>query len=135
MKVNEDLYRNIITINPMIHEDDIEEVIQVGEYDLLIKFKNGTKRLHDGFTNRYRLIQYENDDLTEEQWKFEFRTRLYQMMIRNGFSQKRLAEKIGVSEVMISRYITGECIPNSIMLHKLAKALHCSMDDFVYKHY
>lgn len=135
MKIDEKLYHNIITFNPMINEEDIEEVIQVGKYDLLVKFKNGTKRLYDGFSNRRRDIYYESDNLTEEQWRFEFRTRLYQIMMRNGISQKRLAEKVETSEATISRYISGESIPSSLMLDRLAKALHCSMDDFTYKHY
>jgi transcriptional regulator with XRE-family HTH domain len=42
--------------------------------------------------------------------------------------QKDLADAVQVSEVSISRYISGERIPRSNILSKIAKVLHVSME-------
>jgi Zn-dependent peptidase ImmA (M78 family) len=48
----------------------------------------------------------------------------------NGFSQKELADLIGVSKQMISKYEKGESIPSSSNFLKLAKSLKVKMDYF-----
>lgn len=47
-----------------------------------------------------------------------------------GFSQQELADKIGVSKQMISKYEKGESIPVSANFLKLSKALNVKMDYF-----
>lgn len=54
--------------------------------------------------------------------------RLQQAMIENGYNQKELAEKIGVSPSTISHLITERRGPSSYILRELAIALHVSAD-------
>lgn len=56
-------------------------------------------------------------------------------MGRQGIGQEQLADMVGTSQTMISRYVGGGVIPSAIVLRKIAKALDCSMDDFFYKDY
>lgn len=48
----------------------------------------------------------------------------------NGYSQQELADLIGVSKQMISKYEKGESIPTSSNFLKLAKSLKVKMDYF-----
>ena len=47
-----------------------------------------------------------------------------------GFSQQELADMIGVSKQMISKYERGESIPTSSNLLKLGKSLKVKIDYF-----
>lgn len=48
-----------------------------------------------------------------------------------GLKQSELAEKTGVHQKDISRWESGERIPNATSLSKLAKALQCTLDDLI----
>lgn len=56
-------------------------------------------------------------------------------MARQRISQEDLADILGTTQEMISRYINGDCIPNCIRLRQISKVLNCSMDDFFYQEY
>lgn len=45
-----------------------------------------------------------------------------------GLTQKEVSKKTGITEVSISRYETGERIPSSVMLYRLAKCYGVSTD-------
>lgn len=47
---------------------------------------------------------------------------------KQGMTQKQLAEKSGITEAAISRYLSGERTPRSVFLAKIAKALGVSSD-------
>lgn len=129
------LYRHVMMNYPYLREEDIEEAIEINEYDLLIKFKNGKKIIFDTFANKEYYITYESENLTDEEMNYEFRRNLRNMMNRKRISQEELAERVGVSQGMISNYVRGSSIPDSIMLKKIARVLNCSTEDFYYKHY
>jgi Zn-dependent peptidase ImmA (M78 family) len=50
--------------------------------------------------------------------------------VLKGFSQQELADRIGVSKQMISKYEKGESVPTSTNLLKLGKSLQVKMDYF-----
>ena len=50
--------------------------------------------------------------------------RLQTELIRNDLTQRKLGEKVGVTEVSVSRYIHGSRMPRANTLVKMAKALH-----------
>lgn len=49
----------------------------------------------------------------------------------HGFSQEELAEKIGVSRQTLSKYETGESLPDIERCKLLAEVLDVSLDDLV----
>lgn len=124
----------ILKCDPFATKDDIESVTEINDWDLLIIFKDGRQILYDTFNNFQKNKFYNSiNEITEEQEKREFAYRLRSIMNRKGITQEQLAEIIETSQVMISRYTTGQTIPSVIVLRKIAKALNCSMDDFFYK--
>ena len=129
------VYDYVLNNNPMIKESDIVEYHLLNEYDLLIKFKDGRNIIYDTYMNTSRPVKYTDDNLTDEQEAYEFRINLRKLMKHKRIDQTELAKRVGVSQAMISKYITGQSIPNAMMLNKLAKALYCTTDAFFYKHY
>lgn len=134
--MNEYPWYCVLHINPFATKDDVIGFKEIGQWDLLITFKNGEKVIFEVDSGYHRKLFYKNiDELTEEQERREFGYALRTMMRRRGILQEELAEKIGTSQTMISHYMTGRSIPNGIILRKIAKALKCSMDELFFIDY
>lgn len=58
----------------------------------------------------------------------ELGQKILNVLHTKGISQKELAVRIGVSEGVISRYISGERDPKPEMLANIATALHTTSD-------
>lgn len=54
--------------------------------------------------------------------------RITESLKRQGMTQKELAERIGVTEAVISRYVSGDREPKPDTLANLATALHTTSD-------
>lgn len=54
--------------------------------------------------------------------------KISELLKKRGMQQKDLANIIGVTEVVISRYISGERAPKPEMLANIATALHTTSD-------
>ena len=51
---------------------------------------------------------------------------------RAGMTQRMLAAYADITEVSISRYISGDRAPRATVLYKISKALNCTMEDLMY---
>ena len=54
--------------------------------------------------------------------------RIAESLQKKGMTQKELSERIGVTEAVISRYISGDREPKPEMLANIATALHTTSD-------
>lgn len=134
--MNKYLYQYARMCDPFITPEEVEDYIEVNEWDLIIKFKDGRQFIYDRFTNTHKNLYYNNiNELTDKQEKKEFAYRLRSLMGRRWVTQEQLANDINVSRPMISKYVRGEAIPSAIVLRKIAKVLNCSMDDFFDRDY
>ena len=52
-------------------------------------------------------------------------------LARKRWTQRRLAEEIGLTEVTISRYMNGARQPTAYALLRMSRVLGCTMDDLV----
>ena len=59
-----------------------------------------------------------------------FKDNLVSARKMHGFSQMKLAEKIGVSRQTLSKYETGESLPDIERCKLLAEVLDVSLDDW-----
>ena len=50
-------------------------------------------------------------------------------LIEKDMSQKELADKVGLSEVTLSRYVNGVREPRVTTVIRIAKALECKVED------
>lgn len=129
-EVTDSLYKYVMNNNPDIQPEDIDEVRALNSHDLLIKFVNGKEEVFDTFANTSRRINHIEELTSEKQLRLDFRRRLQTIMDRRWVNQDELANRIGSSQQMISRYLTGQSIPNAITLKKIADALECTTDEF-----
>ena len=60
-----------------------------------------------------------------------FKDNLVSLRKMHGFSQDELAEKIGISRQTLSKYETGESLPDIEKCKLLAEVLDVSLDDLV----
>ena len=60
--------------------------------------------------------------------EFDFGTRLKELRIRAGLTQKQLGEQIGVTKSVVSFYELRERTPSPEILIKLATVFHVSSD-------
>jgi len=58
----------------------------------------------------------------------DFGNRLLEMLRKQNVTQKTLAERIGISEPMLSRYITGDREPRPETIANIATALRTTSD-------
>ncbi len=130
---DQSLYHLVVDYNPMIDENHIVMVNKLTHYDLLIEYDDGSKVIYDTLTSTTRGTR-ERYDLSDDYYiKRVFRFNLYKIMERKWMTQEELAKKVKTSQTMISHYMSGKCMPNAVMLKKLADALNCSVDDFFKK--
>lgn len=54
--------------------------------------------------------------------------RITSLLTKNGLTQRELAEMIGVTEVSMSRYISGGRMPKGPIVANIATALHTTAD-------
>ena len=132
--MDENLIHNYLPyIDPFATEDDLIRAEMINEFEVLFEFKDGRKKVYDIMLHGFRGFYTKDHVLTDEEWKLSFKTRLYKIMKHRQMTQEELAEAVGTSQTMITRYINGYCIPSIVMLAKIARALKCSVDDFLYK--
>ena len=58
----------------------------------------------------------------------ELGKRISQLLIKNGLTQRELAKIVGVTEVSMSRYISGDRTPKGPIVANIATALHTTSD-------
>lgn len=122
-------------IKTNIDINDIKILEYITDYDILIIFNNDKKYIYDTFLNSYRYLKYNKKDLTEEEWLYEYGDRLKQIMKRKNISQNQLASYINIDQSLISRYISGQCIPSSFIFYKIMDALNCTTKDILFVPY
>ena len=54
--------------------------------------------------------------------------RISELLIKNGLTQRELAKIVGVTEVSMSRYISGDRTPKGPIVANIATALHTTSD-------
>lgn len=57
-----------------------------------------------------------------------FAGRLSELLAERGLTQKELAERVGITEASMSRYMHSERIPKSEIIANMATALHTTSD-------
>ena len=61
-----------------------------------------------------------------------FKDNLIELRKLNGMSQDELADRIGVSRQTVSKYETGESLPDIEKCKRIAEVFSVSMDDLCY---
>lgn len=134
VKYYEDVYNNFARQCPMWAEDAVRCVPR-HEHMIRVFLRNGDYIDYDERTGTFRYRSkgtiIETDDMTEEDSRELFSRNLLDIMRIRGIGQMILAERSGLSQVMISKYISKKATPSWINVKKIARALNCSIDELI----
>lgn len=111
------------------------EVVHAREYvHLMLLLETNSK--YDYFynlTNNVLIPLPKSDqDLDKESFKRIFGVLLRRALEHSGLTQEELSEKTGIQQARISDYLYGKHFPSFYQIDKMAKAMHCSVEDLRY---
>ncbi len=131
MEDNDCLYwPYVLHIRPLAKQEDVKVLKWITKDDVLIIFTDNKKYIYDALTGMSRYIRYNNiEDMTNDDWVREFKDRLNIMLARSYMSQSELAKKLGTTQPMVSRYISGRDMPSIYIINKIINVLNCELDD------
>lgn len=69
-------------------------------------------------------------DYNEKVWNKKFGDKIRRMLHIRNMTQGELADELGMSEVVLSRYITGTRALSSYLVAKIASILECDVNWF-----
>lgn len=64
-------------------------------------------------------------DMSEEEWRKEYGRRLKTLLHDRSIRHEILADKLGLSKVMVSKYINGKATPSTYITSRIARLLDC----------
>lgn len=103
-----------------------------GRNEITVQFSDKTRMIYDGLTDSGRTIRRDrieaNED-DEEKWRIHFAYKLNRKVAESGLLNQDIAEQVGITPAMLSRYCKGTSVPSFIKIRKLAKALQCSVTE------
>lgn len=99
-----------------------------GRISIAVKLDDGTIYDYDPVDDSLRRTcdkPFADDDILRK----AFGSNLQKMIPFSGLSKGELAEKAGITNAMLSRYIRGNSTPSVVIASKIANALNCSLDE------
>lgn len=108
-----------------------------GRNTLILKLTDGSKMEYHNVLHSIRNLPtaLDEDDFTEENYQRDFSYNLMSKMTDAGITQSLLAEKTGISQVSISKYLNRKALPSIYNCEKIARALNCSMSELTKQSY
>ena len=102
-----------------------------GRSFITVKNKDGSRVEFNAFDNSIRRIKesVEMDDV--ETLRKEIGYNIYKTVVARGIGQNTIAERVGITEAMLSRYIHGTSMPGIDKLYKIARSLGCELSDLL----
>lgn len=116
---------------PSLYEHAVE-FKHTGPSELTIELDNGRFVVYDELSGGTRYLPADKYNMTDEEYKREFGLRLRKKMRLRGFTQADLSDATGISQTLISGYMTGRNAPSYYKVVRIAKALNCSLDELTY---
>ena len=99
-----------------------------GRMSITVKLNDGSIFEYDPMDNSIRQVNIDWTDADEATSRKEFGNNVQKMIPFSGMNKSELADKAGISTVMLSHYIHGKSSPNVIIARKIARALGCTID-------
>lgn len=133
--MQKDIYNDIVddfvTHFPLVANDAVTWHPS-GRREITIKLKNGARIVFNDISKTIRRLPGPDaPEMSEDSWKTGFGRKLGHILASSNMSQTALAIETGISQVMISRYISGNSQPSAYTVTKIARALNCSIDELM----
>lgn len=108
-----------------------------GRNSIIVLIDDGSRMEYHSILNTIRnVFNYsEEDAFSEDNYQRDFSYNLMSKMADVGFTQVLLAEKTGISQVSINKYLNRKSLPSIYNCEKLARALGCSIEELTRQKY
>ncbi len=116
---------------PMIAEK-VVEYRENGPCELILILDDGERASYDDFEKTIRKLPSDASSMTEDEMRKEFGIRVRQYLSTRGMSQLDLSERTGITQPVLSRYMTGKTTPSFYAVTIIARAIGCKTDDLCY---
>lgn len=126
-----DKYRRTIEQFEMYYPHLSERVVDwwgSGRMSIVVKLDNDDIYDYDPMDNSIRQV-YLGDDADESIMRKGFGSNIQKMLPFSGMTKAELAAKVGVSSVMMSKYIQGKSSPSAVVAYRIANALGCRLNE------
>lgn len=113
------------------HFGEILSERRIGPSETLYTLKDGRKVIYDEVDDVITVYQKHDKDmdiLPEEDWKKEFARILKRTIHLSGMTQGEFADRIGISQSTISKYMRRQSIPSAYVLKTIARVLKLDLD-------
>ena len=103
----------------------------IGPFETVYSFGDGRKVVYDEVDDVITVYQKHDKDidiLSEEDWKKEFARILKRSIHLSGMTQGEFANRVGVSQTTISKYMRRQSIPSAYILKTMARVLKLDLD-------
>lgn len=130
----DEIYDTYVTMHLLGDESSIESWMPFGKNSIDITFKDGGKFRYNYFSNSIMRLDVSTADDNERLKQLAedfFPRKLIKAISDAGYCQKDLADETGITECTISRYCSGERLPNVINIMLIAKTLKCELGDLI----
>lgn len=119
------------------NDSEIDEWIELNDWTAIAVMQNGRSFLFDDVERKLREVYVIKDtlNLSDDMWAIGFGQRLQDAIYRSRLNNYELADLIGVTPVMLSRYINGKAIPKAQIVHRIATILDCAIDELMPRDY
>lgn len=121
------VYRNFKLDFPLI-ENRAVDWWPIGRQEIAIVLNDGCKMVYDDSKSTIRSVGNTLGD-DEEEWRRYFARKLDELMRINLVSSKDLAEYVGVSVQMVSRYLNMKSTPSPFVIQKIARMLNTTVTE------
>ena len=110
------------------------KICALDQYKLFFTYFYSLDSTIQGFLYYYPYCKDEIITITKLQLT-ELKDKLKCRLAHIFMSQDELAEKVGTTQSMISRYINGDAMPGLYMFHKIVDAIGCDDRDLLFQDY
>ena len=106
-----------------------------GPYHITFLLDDNTRLEFDGSENTIRWPHVADIFTDNEEYRKEIGRNIRKFMIYRGLNQQEVCERVGITQAMLSRYITGNSMPRLDKLNHLAHILNCEISDLTGKYH
>lgn len=134
MSMTKNVIKDFETYFPELSKH-VEEYETNKFYELFAMLDNEFVIFYDYLEKVIRYIPKDSSKLEEQDYRYLLGIRLRNLLFCNSVNREYLSNTTGISETTISRYINGTSTPSIYNIHKIVKALKCTINDLKIDYY
>lgn len=126
-----DKYERMLKQFELYYPDFYEQTVDwwaSGRTSIGLKLKNGERIDYNSYENNIRWLK-SDESIDDEYRRKAFGSNLQKIIPFCGMTKSEIAEKIGVTNAMFSRYLHGTTMPSVDKAYLIAKLVGCTVEE------